>query len=93
MDCGYRLWITFENGCARAITRFTKALVRGLWITYTQVIHRRLWISGGVDNLLRTNVRSDKSPATRGYSPANFLGLRISCGKPYVEFLLLQVSG
>ena len=47
--CG--LWISpvdnLPNGVPEGQNPFTKALLRGLWITYTQVIHRRLWITRG----------------------------------------------
>lgn len=47
--CG--LWISpvdnLPNGVREGQNLFTKALLRGLWITYTQVIHRRLWITRG----------------------------------------------
>ena len=47
--CG--LWISpvdnLPNGVREGQNLFTKALLRGLWITYAQVIHRRLWITRG----------------------------------------------
>ena len=51
MDNPCGLWISpvdnLPNGVREGQNLFTKALLRGLWITYTQVIHRRLWITRG----------------------------------------------
>jgi hypothetical protein len=51
VDNPCELWISpvdnLPNGVSEGQNLFTKALLRGLWITYTQVIHRRLWITRG----------------------------------------------
>ena len=50
VDMWTRVWIKFPKGVREGQNLFTKALLRGVGITYTQVIHRSLWITGGVDN-------------------------------------------
>ena len=51
VDMWMRVWIRFSTGVREGQNPLTKALLRGVGITYTQVIHRSLWITGGVDNL------------------------------------------
>lgn len=51
VDNPCELWISpvdnLPNGVREGQNLFTKALLRGVGITYTQVIHRRLWITRG----------------------------------------------
>jgi hypothetical protein len=47
VDMWMRVWIRFSTGVREGQNPLTKALLRGVGITYTQVIHRRLWIKGG----------------------------------------------
>jgi len=51
VDIACGLWISLvdnpQNGVREGQNPFVKPLVRGVWITYTQVIHRGMWITKG----------------------------------------------